>query len=586
MNSRSRARSTSRCISSGVATAVVGLCGNETITTRGAGCAARTASSIAREQVVVGSSARVDDGGAGEARRDEMDRVARARDDRAVAALEQHPHQVGQALLRADRADHVHVGVERDAEPAPVALADGLAEVRQPAARGVAVVHRLRRRPRRASRPRSRARECPGCRSRGRSRRDPRAAARASAGRRSRRRREGDRGFAETASSVRERGTAMPVDVLRCRICESDYPALANGICVRCFGPLEPVYDWDELRGVVTRERIEAGPRSLWRYADLLPVAEPPENAEPRPASRRSFPRRGSRARSASGEVYLKLDLANPTHSFKDRVVAVAAAKAKEFGLETLSCTSTGNLANAVAARAAAEGMRAVIFCPAGLEPEKMQATTVYGARVYARARQLRRLLAADQRVRGRGRRLGHRQRQPALVLRRGLEDARVRDRRAARLGRADRGRGADRLGRDVHQALAGLRAVRPARADRRAPAAPLRRPGRGLLAGRVGVREERRVSPVRPNSVAKSLAIGNPADGDLAIATARKSGGAIYAVPEDEVGAEHGVPGRERRDLRRDGRRCDRRRASRRRGARRHRRVGSRRRARHRHRA
>ena len=84
------------------------------------------------------------------------------------------------------------------------------------------------------------------------------------------------------------------------------------------------------------------------------------------------------------GEVLLKLDLSNPTHSFKDRVVAVAAAKAREFGLETLSCTSTGNLANAVAARAAAEGMPAVIFCPAGLEPEKLLATTVYGARIYA----------------------------------------------------------------------------------------------------------------------------------------------------------------------------------------------------------
>ena len=74
----------------------------------------------------------------------------------------------------------------------------------------------------------------------------------------------------------------MPVDVLRCRICESDYPALANGVCARCFGPLEPVYDWDELATVVTRERIEAGPRSLWRYADLLP-ADPPEDARTGP---------------------------------------------------------------------------------------------------------------------------------------------------------------------------------------------------------------------------------------------------------------------------------------------------------------
>ena len=68
----------------------------------------------------------------------------------------------------------------------------------------------------------------------------------------------------------------MPVDVLRCRVCESDYPALANGICVRCFGPLEPVYQWEEIAAVVSRERIEAGPYSLWRYADLLPATPPP----------------------------------------------------------------------------------------------------------------------------------------------------------------------------------------------------------------------------------------------------------------------------------------------------------------------
>src|SRR3954452_24484460 len=174
----------------------------------------------------------------------------------------------------------------------------------------------------------------------------------------------------------------MPVDVLRCRVCESDYPALANGICVRCFGPLEPVYDWDELRGVVTREKIEAGPRSLWRYADLLPVAHLPENVSS-PGFTALVPAPRVAEAIGLGEVFQKLDIADPTHSFKGRVVAVAAAKAKEFGLETLSCTSTGNLANAVAARAAAEGMPAVIFCPAGLEPEKMQATTVYGARVY-----------------------------------------------------------------------------------------------------------------------------------------------------------------------------------------------------------
>ena len=149
----------------------------------------------------------------------------------------------------------------------------------------------------------------------------------------------------------------MPVDVLRCRVCESDYPALANGICVRCFGPLEPVYDWDEIAGVVTRERIEAGPHSLWRYADLLP-AIPPDDAANGPGMTPLVPAPRLARALGVGEVLLKLDLANPTHSFKDRVVAIAAAKAAEFGLDTLSATSTGNLANAVAARAAALGGR------------------------------------------------------------------------------------------------------------------------------------------------------------------------------------------------------------------------------------
>src|SRR4051794_11040680 len=175
----------------------------------------------------------------------------------------------------------------------------------------------------------------------------------------------------------------MPVDVLRCRICESEYPAVANGICVRCFGPLEPVYDWDALTRTVTRERIAAGPHSLWRYADLLPAVPPPDAANG-PGMTPLVPAPRLAQALGVGEVLLKLGLSNPTHSFKDRVVAIAAAKAAEFGLDTLSATSTGNLANAVAARAAATGRRAVIFCPDGLEAEKFKATTIYGATIYA----------------------------------------------------------------------------------------------------------------------------------------------------------------------------------------------------------
>src|SRR5207247_637716 len=155
------------------------------------------------------------------------------------------------------------------------------------------------------------------------------------------------------------------------------------GACPRCFGPLEPVYDMDELRRTLTHRSIEAGPPSLWRYAPLLPVHVPDE---PRlaPGLTPLVPATRLAAHLGIAELYLKLDTANPTHSFKDRVVAVACAKAQELGLDTLACSSTGNLANAVAARAAVEGLDAVVFCPHDLEREKLVATAAYGARIYA----------------------------------------------------------------------------------------------------------------------------------------------------------------------------------------------------------
>src|SRR5438132_93785 len=128
----------------------------------------------------------------------------------------------------------------------------------------------------------------------------------------------------------------MSVETLKCRICESEYAATAIGICMRCFGPLEPVYDWDELARTVTHASIEAGPPSLWRYAPLLP-ADPPEDAAAGPGFTPLVPAPRLASALGIGEVYLKLDLANPTHSFKDRVVAIATAKAQEFGFDTVS---------------------------------------------------------------------------------------------------------------------------------------------------------------------------------------------------------------------------------------------------------
>ena len=149
----------------------------------------------------------------------------------------------------------------------------------------------------------------------------------------------------------------MSATALRCRNCETDHALEAVGVCSRCWGPLDPIYDRELLARTLTRESIAAGPLSIWRYADLLPVEAPEEQRLApgfTPLHARAEARRAARRR----ELWLKLDTANPTHSFKDRVVAVATAKAQELGLTTLACSSTGNLANAVAARRRPKGSR------------------------------------------------------------------------------------------------------------------------------------------------------------------------------------------------------------------------------------
>ena len=193
--------------------------------------------------------------------------------------------------------------------------------------------------------------------------------------------------------------------------------------------------------------------------------------------------------------MWVKNDAANPTHSFKDRVVSVAAARARELGFETIACASTGNLANSVAAHGAALGLESYVFIPADLEEQKVLATGVYGTNlvgVKGNYDDVNRLCTELSRRA----RLGVRERQPAPLLRRGLEDAGVRDRRAARLGAARPLRRADRLGLAVHEDRQGLRGVARARPARRRAAADERRPGRGLLAGGERVRRRPRRLP------------------------------------------------------------------------------------------
>jgi threonine synthase len=168
---------------------------------------------------------------------------------------------------------------------------------------------------------------------------------------------------------------------LKCRECGRGYPASPIHVCEFCFGPLEVDYDYAVIRARVSRARIEAGPPSIWRYTDLLPL-DVPDGAPP------IGPHVGFtplvRARNLAREwgvreLYVKNDaVCHPTCSFKDRVVAVAVAKAREFGFDTVACASTGNLANSVAAHAAEAGLKACVFIPTDLEQGKVIGTLVY----------------------------------------------------------------------------------------------------------------------------------------------------------------------------------------------------------------
>src|SRR5216684_7883988 len=165
---------------------------------------------------------------------------------------------------------------------------------------------------------------------------------------------------------------------LKCRECGAEYELQATHVCEMCFGPLDVVYDQAALKKVVTRERIEQGPASMWRYRDLLPIEDSTpvvtlgEGFTPLVKAERLGEELGLR------NLYLKNDSMNPTNSFKDRVVSVAISWARAHGFETIACASTGNLANAVAAYAARAGLECYVFIPVDLEPAKVASISVF----------------------------------------------------------------------------------------------------------------------------------------------------------------------------------------------------------------
>ncbi len=173
------------------------------------------------------------------------------------------------------------------------------------------------------------------------------------------------------------------VKSLQCKECQSEYELKPLTVCDNDFGPLEVAYDYEAMKGKVTRESIEAGPRSLWRYKDLLPI-----EGEPKAGLNSGFTPfiKADRLAAELGvkELYIKDDSANyPSYSYKDRVVAVALTKAIEFDFDTVGCASTGNLAHSVAAHAAAAGLRACVMIPHDLEEGKIVATLSFGPRMF-----------------------------------------------------------------------------------------------------------------------------------------------------------------------------------------------------------
>ena len=305
-----------------------------------------------------------------------------------------------------------------------------------------------------------------------------------------------------------------------------------------CFGPLDAVYDYASLKKIVTRERIESGPKSIWRYRDLLPVEDSTpvvtlgEGFTPLVKADRLGHELGLR------NLYLKNDSMNPTNSFKDRVVSVAISWARSQGFETMACASTGNLANAVAAYSARAGLECFVFMPNDLEEGKVVATAVFEPNLiavrgnydevnrlcsqlleelpwafcnlnirpfYAEGSKTLTFETAEQ--------LGWKL-PDEIVVPIGSGCQFVRHRRAAQelmeLGLVDDGGELPRL--------TGAQALGCAPA---------------YNAWEAGTD---RVAPVRPDTIARSIAIGNPSDGTYVVRIARETGGVVEAVTEDEI--------------------------------------------------
>lgn len=326
------------------------------------------------------------------------------------------------------------------------------------------------------------------------------------------------------------------VEELKCRECSRTYEVAPIYVCEFCFAPLEPVYDYSAIASRISRESIASGPNTVWRYASLLPEIGDHERVDLGAGFTPLI--KAQRLGSALGldNLYLKNDTANPTHSFKDRVVTVALTAAKAFGFEVVACASTGNLANAVAAHAARAGLESFVFIPADLEIAKIVTTAVYGGNLVA--------------VKGNYDDVNRLCSEIAQNLDWAFVNVNIRPfysegskTLAFEISEQLGWRAPDHvvvpvasgsLLTKIRKGLNEFHAVglieEPATSLHAAQAAgcnPV------VAAFRAGVEH---VRPMKPETIAKSLAIGNPADGYYALKAVRETGGSAEDVTDHEI--------------------------------------------------
>ena len=286
---------------------------------------------------------------------------------------------------------------------------------------------------------------------------------------------------------------------LICKECKREYPKEPIHVCEYCFGPLECNYDYESIKKVVNKKSIEAGPPTMWRYQDLLPIDETPKVGLHTGFTPLVQAKNLGKALGVKN-LYIKNDSVNhPTFSFKDRVVAVAVSKAIEFGFDTVSCASTGNLANSVAAHAAEAGLKSCIFIPDGLEAGKILGTLVYGSQLIA--------------VKGSYDDVNRLCSEIAVNHKWAFVNINI---------RPYYGDGSKSYGYEIAEQLGWK--IPDNVATGCSPVTTAIKNG------------SENIVPVKPNTIAKSIAIGNPADGYYGIKTANTSGGYGEDVSDQEV--------------------------------------------------